>query len=325
MAYPPETALAYLEQARQQGRLAHAYLITGLDAAARKDFATTLASRLNSSVGRRLEEMAAHHVHLIEPQSKSRRIVVDQIRSLEHMLQQRAAAGRYKIGVIAEADRMNDQATNAFLKTLEEPPPGSLLLLLTGAPSRLLDTVLSRCLKVPLAQPEPAAAPLATPEEQELAQALATYFAHPPTPSRALALAHTYTSLLARVRDQFVQEAEQEQKAEAALYQKTTGAASWLKDRDDHFDALAQARYLEARQKLLGLIILFMADLIRQCSGHPRLAFPQFAAVIAQAAARQPLEAWLQRMQVLEDLQRAYETNVNEALAIEIAFLSALG
>lgn len=325
MAYPPATALAYLEQARQHGRLAHAYLVTGLDAAGRKEFAATLAARLNPGPGTRLEDMASRQVHVVEPQSKSRRIVVDQIRELEHVLQQRAAAGQHKIGIIAEADRMNDQATNAFLKTLEEPPPNSLLLLLTGAPSRLLDTVLSRCLKVALALPEEAAAPLTSPEEQALAQALAEHFSRPPTPARALAMAQTYSSLLAGIRDRFVKESEREQKAEAAHYQKTTGAAAWLKDRDDHFEALAQARYLEARQLLLGLIVLFMADLIRQRSGHPRLAFPQFATVIEQAAARQPLEAWLQRMRALEDLQRAYEANVNEALATELAFLSALG
>ena len=57
------------------------------------------------------------------------------------------AEALFKVGVIAAADRMNLQAANAFLKTLEEPPGKSILVLLTTAPQRLLETILSRCLR----------------------------------------------------------------------------------------------------------------------------------------------------------------------------------
>ena len=55
---------------------------------------------------------------------------------------------QYKIGIIVAADRMNENAANAFLKTLEEPPPRSVLILLTTEPQRLLETILSRCLRL---------------------------------------------------------------------------------------------------------------------------------------------------------------------------------
>src|SRR5207237_6964577 len=86
----------------------------------------------------------APDVFVTEPASRSRKIVVDQIRGLERALQLRTAGNRKKIGIIRDADRMQTQAANAFLKTLEEPPQNSLLLLLTALPEALPETIVSR-------------------------------------------------------------------------------------------------------------------------------------------------------------------------------------
>ena len=86
---------------------------------------------------------------MAEPESKSRRIVIEQIRELEHALQMRSTNGRRKVVIISEADRLQPQAANAFLKTLEEPPSNSLLLLLTALPEALPDTIVSRCISIP--------------------------------------------------------------------------------------------------------------------------------------------------------------------------------
>ena len=63
----------------------------------------------------------------------------------------RASNGRRKVAIISDADRLQPQAANAFLKTLEEPPKDSLLLLLSALPEALPDTILSRCIAIPLA------------------------------------------------------------------------------------------------------------------------------------------------------------------------------
>ena len=68
---------------------------------------------------------------------KSRQIKIDQLRELEHALQMKASDGRRKVVIISDADRMGTQAANAFLKTLEEPPNNSLLLLLSAIPEVL--------------------------------------------------------------------------------------------------------------------------------------------------------------------------------------------
>ena len=75
------------------------------------------------------------------------------------------------MAIIAEADRLQPQAANAFLKTLEEPPNDSLLLLLTSMPEILPDTILSRCIALPLAAEEKAELGA---EEQELIELLGT-------------------------------------------------------------------------------------------------------------------------------------------------------
>jgi len=70
------------------------------------------------------------------------------IRSLIQFLRLQSFQGRWKVAIVADAHRMNASAANAFLKTLEEPPPGSLIMMLTSSTAGLLPTILSRCQKV---------------------------------------------------------------------------------------------------------------------------------------------------------------------------------
>jgi DNA polymerase-3 subunit delta' len=90
---------------------------------------------------------ARQHVDVlwIEPKSKSRQILVEDVDSLISRMQQTAYGGEWKVGIISDADRLNVAAANKLLKTLEEPPKQSMLLLLTSSPDSLLPTILSRC------------------------------------------------------------------------------------------------------------------------------------------------------------------------------------
>ena len=69
------------------------------------------------------------------------------VRSLIHFLRRQSFQGRWKVAVVSDAQRMNAAAANAFLKTLEEPPPGSLIFLLSTSTAGLLPTIISRCQK----------------------------------------------------------------------------------------------------------------------------------------------------------------------------------
>src|SRR3982751_3683914 len=164
MAFSPDTALQFLRRAHEQGRLGHAYLISGPLGSGKRQLAAQVTSLVNGTQPDDVFSARAREVYVAEPESKSRRIVIDQIRELEHALQMRAANDRRKVAIIAEADRLQNQAANAFLKTLEEPPANSLLLLLSALPEALPDTILSRCIAIPLSPNETAR----TEEEEQL-------------------------------------------------------------------------------------------------------------------------------------------------------------
>ncbi len=78
----------------------------------------------------------------------SREIRVEQVRALQERLALRALEGTRKVAILAAADQMNVQAQNAFLKTLEEPPAGSAIILIASSPELLLATIRSRCSKI---------------------------------------------------------------------------------------------------------------------------------------------------------------------------------
>lgn len=111
--------------------------------------------------------------------SPSRDIAVDQIRALvDRPLSLRRLEARHRFVILDPADAMNPQAQNALLKTLEEPPEDTTLVLVAAAPQALLATVRSRCLRIgfgPLPLPlveERLRAAGRSPEEARLAAAL---------------------------------------------------------------------------------------------------------------------------------------------------------
>ena len=88
----------------------------------------------------------------------SKQVRIDEVRALIDWTTRTSARGRGKVAVLHPADSLNVQAANALLKTLEEPPPGTRLLLCSADPARLLPTLRSRCQVFPLAAPDAAVA-----------------------------------------------------------------------------------------------------------------------------------------------------------------------
>ncbi|MGB6485421.1 MAG: DNA polymerase III subunit delta' [Steroidobacteraceae bacterium] len=95
---------------------------------------------------------------MIRPLEESTQIRIEQVRELASELTLTAHQGGYKVGILSPADSMNRFAANALLKTLEEPPQGTLLILVATQPSRLPATILSRCQRVRVRAPERAEA-----------------------------------------------------------------------------------------------------------------------------------------------------------------------
>jgi len=90
----------------------------------------------------------------VQPIEDSRQIRIEQIRELGQELSLTSHQGGYKVGVISPADVLNRFAANALLKTLEEPSPRTVLILVVTQPSRLPATILSRCQRFGISAPE---------------------------------------------------------------------------------------------------------------------------------------------------------------------------
>ncbi len=178
-----ERAISSLRAALRRGTLHHAYLFGGPEGVGKARAARILAQAANCEAGspgphgyredpcggcgpcHKIEKGIHPDVTVLAEEramvkagrweaksgrTPSRDIVVDQVRDLvDHGLALRRYEGRRRFVIIDPADAMNAQAQNALLKTLEEPPADTTLVLVASSPDSLLPTIRSRCLRVP--------------------------------------------------------------------------------------------------------------------------------------------------------------------------------
>ena len=318
MAFGRDTALDFLRRAHQQNRLAHAYLISGPPGSGKKQLAAQLANLVNGTDEPNIFSTNAREVFVAEPESKSRRIVIGQVRELEHALQMRAAGGRRKVAIICDADRLQPQAANAFLKTLEEPPKDSLLLLLSALPEALPDTILSRCIAIPLASNGAGKADSEQTKLLDLLRHAATEQSW--SIQSAYRLAQEFQLLLRAIREQTKAETDDAFKAEEIRYRNSTDGA-WLEEREEYFKALAESRYLQRRACLSETLLTWWADVLRAVSNVDRRDLPEARKETDMTAKRFDTAEILRRIRALEELRDHLGRNIQEALAIEVAFL----
>jgi len=160
-----EAAEEAFEAARARGRLHHAWLLTGPEGVGKATFAYRAARRLlgaapdpyNGVLGSDVEHPVSRQVSarshpdlmVLEregPDGKPRKVIpVDDARKLAEFFSKSPASAPHRVAIIDAADDLNVNAANAILKTLEEPPPRGVLLMVSHSPGRLLPTIRSRC------------------------------------------------------------------------------------------------------------------------------------------------------------------------------------
>ncbi len=142
-----------LENAITNDRVAHAYIFSGARGVGKTTTARILAKALNCKNGPTIEPCnqcdackeitAGTALDVIEIDAASNR-GIDQIRELREMVQFAAIGGRHKVVILDEAHQLTDEASNALLKTLEEPPEKVIFVMATTRPEDLVDTIRSR-------------------------------------------------------------------------------------------------------------------------------------------------------------------------------------
>lgn len=150
-----------LWEAKQKNRLPHALLFVGACDLEKKQFAEVLGAAMlceQASVhgktcgrchGCHLVRAKSHSdLMVVEPAEPGQMIKIDQIRGVISFVNATAMQGGFRVIIVSPAHAMNLAATNALLKTLEEPTPNTLLILISNQSLRLAATMTSRCQKI---------------------------------------------------------------------------------------------------------------------------------------------------------------------------------
>ena len=319
MAFLPADILERLRRARAGGRLPHAMLISGLAGSGRAELAMSIAGMVNETDA----TGAASHpdVHKLEPESKSRRILIEPFRQFcEPFFSTSFRPGATKTGIILEADRLHPNAANAFLKTLEEPPANTLFILVTSNPGQLPVTVVSRCAHFPLRD---AGLPALEGPAAEIAEATGEMLSAGSSSrtGAALRLARRLQRLLREAREDVEQELTAAFKAEKKRL-GDTAEDEWLKDEEARLKALVEARVLATRQHLAGVVAERTADVLRARHGGAALQFPALEAESRRLAAQFDDAALLRVLDGAARLRLFLDRNLKEDLALEAGCLA---
>ncbi len=321
MSFTYQQAESVLLQSIRSGRMPHALLFTGTPAAGTHKLVLKLARELNGAVAESVESLRHPMCRVLRPSSKTRRILIEDVRGIEPFLALKAEPGDTKLVVMLEADRMMEEAANAFLKTLEEPPPQTLIILVTEQPSRLLITILSRCVRLNLRE---AGSRLHLSEVQQLfLPAVAAALRHVGSDVAALALRADFVSLLAERKEVISDHLNAVLKAEAKEIAAGTDIKDWEARQKDATAALIETEYLSEREQMLELLSLCFGQAVLVASHAPDVQ--PVTPEVAQLAAALPVEDLLRRMRVLEALRTDLNFNVYDQLALDARLVDIIG
>lgn len=347
-------ATDYLQAAVRTGSIAHAYLFVGPPGAGKKTAAKALACAMfcdDEGCGScrtcyRIKRGLHPDVRILEPEGAASYLIDEQIRPLIRDIHLKPAEASQKVYVLDRADLMLGPTANAFLKTLEEPPPNVVIVLLAPSFDSVLPTVASRCQIVRFVQVSPATAERllaertgASPAESRAALAAtggvlvrAVEFLDSPTRREARTRVLAILKDLAAYDELDVLEAARELLAfvKAPLEDLKAMHAEEIREREEFFGASAgkmaeerHKRELTARERegvteVLNIATSWLRDCLVLSQGVDDLvanqdvvdAMCEVAAVITPAAAARALDA-------VREARRRISYNVSPQLAVE--------
>ncbi len=252
------------------------------------------------------------------------------IRSLIHWLRRRAFQSPFKVAVIADGHRLNTAAANAFLKTLEEPPPDTVIFLLTTGTEGMLPTILSRCQKIrfePWSEEELTGLLREIGEVDEDTAAAAARTAEG-NARRGLVLLGTEAKIMATWATCLFEGIHRRDRALAAIAadELHRGHMSHL-CRPDGIDAKklvadSGPRRRDRAIQLCELLNLLYSDAVhqRELGDNRRCRLPAAASLTARAATTRSSQSLLEDMGRIEASRREIDRNINIGLAMAVLF-----
>jgi DNA polymerase-3 subunit delta' len=325
-----------LQRSLERGRLGHAYLFNGPDLAELEAVARALAKTLNcerpprrSAAGlaldccdacpicRKIDGENHPDVLWVRPESKSRIITIEQVRDLMKTVHLKPTQAEYKVATIVAADRLNVQAANAFLKTLEEPPSDSILVLLSTEPQRLLETILSRCLRLSFAGEG------AHHKAPAFVAWLASFGEMAGAEQRSLLSRYRLLSVLLSRLNAIKTEITDALTKRSPLERYDDVEPKLREKWEEELAAAIEAEYRRQRADVLTGLQWWLRDVWLETLrlGGARLTYPQLAANTQAVARRVSAEQAMENLHGLDRTQRLLATNVQEALALEVGLL----
>ena len=326
------TVAEQLRRSLERGRLAHAYLFAGPRGSGKEALARTLAKALNClekdhdccpegirgcDSCRRVDEGAHPNVYWVRPESKSRRIQVDQMREFMKAVNLRSSVRGVKVGIIVDADCLSEEASNAFLKTLEEPPAQTVIILLCSEPQRLLPTILSRCLKISFGSITGRGE---SPYHAKLLPLLAKFPARgEPRIVNSYQLLAEATALLQEIRNATRNRIE----AEVNLGRYEELESNVRERLEDQMEARIEGEYRAAREQLLEEMYRWFGDVLLCTEGvdEALLAYPDRAAAARRVAAGLTHRQACNNLDAIERIRDSLSRNISETLALEVDLL----
>jgi DNA polymerase-3 subunit delta' len=238
------------------------------------------------------------------------------MRELMREIQLKPNDAEFKVAVIVAADRLNPQAANAFLKTLEEPPSKSVLILLTTEPGRILETIISRCLRLNFGGES-------TRRWDDATQNWLNRFGQlAGAEQKSLLGRYRLMDVLAARLTEMKTAVEEELTAKSPL-EKYDDVEKDLRERwEDELKAAIEAEYRRRRGELLLGLQWWFRDvwLHTLASSREFLSFPDSEAP-ANVAQRISAQQARENLRIMEQTQRLLYTNVQEALTLEVGLL----
>ena len=316
----------HFRRAIAAGRMPHALIVSGRPRGGGLKAAEGILHLLYDTADGTADLYKNVDIRWVEPESKSRQIRAEDARNLIDFLSLTSYEGGWKACVILFADRLNLDAQNILLKTLEEPPPNSLLILVTAVPSSLLATVRSRAQTVDVSETEDLASKPWYPRVLDLLR-------NPPArrPADVFAWSDQLLAPLAELEDRV--RAEEEQRATAAAEAETAAPAPASKGKrksarvaepadmpkvaKDIIEARVATRVKEEQEELLSLVQNWQRDvlaLLKDPAATP-LYFPAESAAILDQTRNLAFPDALRRVEAVEQIRDLLSHNIRPAAA----------